>query len=271
MHTTHVIIAILVVLLATGIFMWFTKPAAVKVVPVPMPSEKCDCSNQIDEAYDLGYTDGSNMTTIDADDAKETFYDYENTAGQGVKYEKSTGSAIVKKAGGLCPNATKEITSGKNKGKCERSAEWYKTYRGTDEKGRAFTCTGGRVSNGKQCVCDESSGKYWNGKKCMCRSDYYWDSKSKKCLKKGQFKDMLNKMPKPASKPSSKSCPRFQKWDGSKCVCDYAAGIMWDGKNCVCDYGRGYQWDGKNCVKKNDTRCPNGQYYDWTTARCKKP
>jgi hypothetical protein len=24
-------------------------------------------------------------------------------------------------------------------------------------------------------------------------------------------------------------------------------------------------------VKKNDTRCPSGQYYDWPTARCKKP
>ena len=270
MHKTHIVIAVLVALLAVTLFLWIMKPTAVQIIPIET-QDTCDCSNKIEEAYDLGVTDGSNLTTIDADDTKETFYDYENTAGKGVKYEKSTGSPVMKKVGGLCPKATKEINSGKNKGKCERTAEWYKTYRGTTKDGKAFTCTGGRVSNGTQCICDEASGKYWNGKKCMCRSDHMWDSKSKRCLKKGAFKDLLNKMPKPASKPASKDCPRFQKWDGSKCVCDYANGLNWDGSKCVCDTNAGYQWDGSKCVKKNDTRCPSGQYYDWPTARCKKP
>ena len=277
MHTTHVIIAILVVLLATATFMWITKPAVVKVMPVPtqMPAKECDCSNAIDEGYDLGYIDGSNMTTFGTVDTKETFYDYENTAGKGKKTESKT-AVFVKPVGGLCPKHTTEITSGKNKGKCQRTGDWYKTYRGTDEKGRTFTCQGGRVSNGKECVCDESAGKKWNGKKCVCTDGFFWDSKMKRCVKKGGWSDAMKNVkpkagPSPKPGPSSKSCPRFQKWDGSKCVCDYAAGIMWDGKNCVCDYGRGYQWDGKNCVKKNDTRCPSGQFYDWTTARCKKP
>jgi hypothetical protein len=250
MHAAHIIIiAVLVILLAATLYMWITKPAAVKIIPVTQ--ETCDCSNKIDEAYDIGYADGFNLTTVDADDAVETFYDYEeSSAGKGKKIEKSTGSPVVKKVGGMCPKATQEITSGKNKGKCQRTGDWYKTYRGTDEKGRAFTCTGGRVSNGKQCVCDESSGKKWNGKKCMCTSDYSWDSKSKRCIKKGQFKDMLNKMndkKAPASKPASKSCPRFQKWDGSKCVCDYANGLNWDPtrNECVCDTHKGYNWNAK--------------------------
>ncbi|AGE49206.1 hypothetical protein ATCVBr0604L_558L [Acanthocystis turfacea Chlorella virus Br0604L] len=209
MHTVHIIIAILVILLAAAIYMWITKPSAVQIVPATQ--ETCDCSNKIDEAYDIGYADGFNLTTMAEDDdgTMETFYDYEeSSAGKGKKYQKSTGSPIVKPVGGLCPKATKEITSGKNKGKCQRTGDWYKTYRGTDEKGKAFTCTGGRVSNGKQCVCDESSGKQWNGKKCMCTSDYNWDSKRKRCIKKGQFKDALDKMnAKKAPKPSSAKKP----------------------------------------------------------------
>ncbi|AGE59772.1 hypothetical protein ATCVTN60342_463L [Acanthocystis turfacea Chlorella virus TN603.4.2] len=282
MHTVHIIIAILVVLLAATIYMWFTKPTAVQIIPATQ--ETCDCSNQIDEAYDIGYADGFNLTTVaeEDDNAVETFYDYEtskkkskkdeNTAGKGKKYQKSTGSPVVKQVGGLCPKDTQEITSGKNKGKCQRTGDWYKTYRGVDEKGRAFTCTGGRVSNGKQCVCDEASGKQWNGKKCMCTSGYDWDSKSKRCIKKGQFKDLLNKVnaKKPAAS-GSKSCPQFQKWDGSKCVCDYAAGVNWDGSKCVCDTNAGYQWNGSKCVKKDGTKCPSGQYFDIYTAKCKKP
>ncbi|AGE49174.1 hypothetical protein ATCVBr0604L_473L [Acanthocystis turfacea Chlorella virus Br0604L] len=163
--------------------------------------ETCDCSNKIDEAYDLGYSDGSNLTTIadEDDNAVETFYDYEtskkkskkdeNTAGKGKKYQKSTGSPIVKQVGGLCPKDTQEITSGKNKGKCQRTGDWYKTYRGVDEKGRAFTCTGGRVSNGKQCVCDTNAGYQWNGSKCVkkdgtkCPSGQYFDNYTAKCKK----------------------------------------------------------------------------------------
>ncbi|AGE59803.1 hypothetical protein ATCVTN60342_553L [Acanthocystis turfacea Chlorella virus TN603.4.2] len=212
MHTVHIIIAILVVLLAATIYMWITKPSAVQIIPANQ--ETCDCSNKIDESYDIGYADGSNLTTMAEDDdgTMETFYDYESSAGKGKKKEAKTGSPVVKQVGGLCPKATKEITSGKNKGKCQRTGDWYKTYRGTDEKGKAFTCTGGRVSNGKQCVCDESGGKQWNGKKCMCASGYNWDSKSKRCIKKGQFKDLLNKMnakkapkPSPAKKPAASS------------------------------------------------------------------
>ena len=44
----------------------------------------------------------------------------------------------------------------------------------------------------------------------MCTSGYNWDSKSKRCIKKGQFKDLLNKMnakkppkPSPAKKPAA--------------------------------------------------------------------
>ncbi|AGE56647.1 hypothetical protein ATCVNEJV2_500L [Acanthocystis turfacea Chlorella virus NE-JV-2] len=279
MHAVHIIIAILVVLLAMTIYMWFTKPTAVRIIPVDTQST-CDCSNKIDESYDLGFSDGSNLTTMaeDEDDTMETFYDYESSAGKGKKAEKSTGSSLVKQVGGMCPKATKEITSGKNKGKCQRTGDWYKTYRGTDEKGRAFTCTGGRVSNGKQCVCDEASGKKWNGSKCMCTSGYNWDSKSKRCIKKGRFKDLLNKVnakKTPASKTGSsgsKSCPQFQKWDGSKCVCDYAAGINWDPttNRCVCDTNKGFHWNGSKCVK-DATKCPSGQYFDFTTAKCKKP
>ncbi|AGE50210.1 hypothetical protein ATCVCanal1_500L [Acanthocystis turfacea Chlorella virus Canal-1] len=255
--TTHVVIAILVFLLAVAIFLWFTKPTAVQIIPATAKGT-CDCSNQIDEAYDLGYVDGFNLTTVDADDTKETFYDYEtskskkskkdeNTAGKGVKYQEKTGGPIVKAVGGLCPKGTQEITSGKNKGKCSRTAEWYKTYRGKTKDGKAFTCTGGRVSNGTQCICDEASGKKWNGKKCMCTGDYSWDSKTKRCIKKGQFKDLLNKMPKSGSKPASHSCPKWQKWDGSKCVCDYANGLNWDPtrNECVCDTKKGYNWNAK--------------------------
>ncbi|AGE59771.1 hypothetical protein ATCVTN60342_461L [Acanthocystis turfacea Chlorella virus TN603.4.2] len=249
MSVSHIAIAILVILLAAAIYMWVTKPSAVQIIPATQ--ETCDCSNKIDEAYDLGYSDGSNLTTIaeEDDDSVETFYDYEDSsAGKGKKYQKSTGSPVVKPVGGLCPKDTEWITSGKNKGKCQRTGNWYKTYRGVDEKGRAFTCTGGRVSNGKQCVCDEASGKQWNGKKCMCTSGYDWDSKSKQCIKKGQFKDALNKMnAKKAPAPSSKSCPKYQKWDGSKCVCDYAAGLNWDPtrNECVCDTHKGYNWNAK--------------------------
>ncbi|AGE59461.1 hypothetical protein ATCVOR07043_557L [Acanthocystis turfacea Chlorella virus OR0704.3] len=214
MYAVHIIVAVLVILLASTIYMWFTKPSAVRFVPVDTRST-CDCSNQIEESYDLGYADGFNLTTIaeDEDDTMETFYDYEYDK-KGKKTEAKTGGSVVKAVGGLCPNKTQPITSGNNKGKCQRTGDWYKTYRGTNEKGKAFTCTGGRVSNGKACVCDESSGKKWNGSKCMCTSGFSWDKKSKQCIKKGQFNDLLKNMkpkagpapkPSPAKKPASSS------------------------------------------------------------------
>ncbi|AGE48490.1 hypothetical protein PBCVAN69C_430L [Paramecium bursaria Chlorella virus AN69C] len=225
---------------------------------------KCVCPSveeAIEEGYEIGLADGINAVDDDDTDVTETFYDYEYDKG-GKKYEEKTGSKFVKKVGGQCPPRTKEVKSGKHKGKCEKSMSWYKTYRGKDSSGKTFTCTGGRVSYNGNCVCDTKSGKTWNGSKCVCDKSrgLKWDSKTKRCRNKQDGRTAstpvlkYNPKPKPSSKPSSKpasqSCPRFQKWNGSKCECDYSQGVAWNGKDCVCDTSKGFEWNGTKCVNK---------------------
>jgi hypothetical protein len=90
---------------------------------------------------------------------------------------------------------------------------------------------------------------------------FMWFTKSKK----DQFKDMF--------KTKSKSCPRFQVWDGSKCICDYPNGIVWDPvkKECGCETRKGFSWNGLKCVRPIEVPCPGDEYFDWTTNMCKKP
>ncbi|AGE49531.1 hypothetical protein ATCVNEJV3_561L [Acanthocystis turfacea Chlorella virus NE-JV-3] len=91
---------------------------------------------------------------------------------------------------------------------------------------------------------------------------FMWFTKSKRCLKKDRFQDMMQK-----------SCPPFQMWDGSKCICDYPNGIVWDSEKneCVCDARRGFSWNGLKCIRPIDIPCPGDEYFDWTSNMCIKP
>jgi len=251
MHKSTVFLGLAILLVVIAIyFLYFNKPAP-----------KCVCQatkESVDEGYDIGFIDGINAVDDDDDDDKETFYDYEYDKG-GKKYQKRTGSKFVKKVGGQCPAHTKEVKkSGKWKGKCEKQMSWYKEYRGQDSKGKSFTCTGGRVAKNGNCVCDGNQGKTWNGSKCVCDKSrgLKWDSKTKRCRNKHDGRTASTPVlkykpkPKPVSKPASQSCPRFQKWNGSKCECDYSQGVAWNGKDCVCDTSKGFEWNGTKCVNK---------------------
>jgi hypothetical protein len=216
-----------------------------KATPTICPSIK----EAVDEGYDIGYIDGINAVDDDDTDIKETFYDYEYDKG-GKKYEKKTGSKFVKKDGGQCPPHTKEVKKGKHEGKCEKQMSWYNTYRAKDDKGRLFTCSGGRVAKDGNCVCDGKQGKTWNGSKCVCDKSrgLKWDSKTKRCRNKHDGRTAST----PVLKFNPKPCPRFQKWRGDRCQCDYDNGLWWDGKACICDTGKGWVWDGNKgkCVRK---------------------
>jgi hypothetical protein len=204
MHLT-IFHAIIPVLLAVIAILWFRNTNAAKTTP-----GKCDCSDAIEEGYDMGYIDGFNLTSVETPDdtmgAKETFYDYENDDGDGhgKKYQQRTGSKFVSPVGGQCPRYTTMVKSGKWKGKCQRSMDWYKVYRGQSSDGKLFTCQGGRVASkdGKSCVCDASGGKVWNGSKCVCDKSkgLKWDSKTRRCRDEKSGKSAFSKSKKPETK-----------------------------------------------------------------------
>ncbi|AGE53548.1 hypothetical protein ATCVGM07011_469L [Acanthocystis turfacea Chlorella virus GM0701.1] len=92
---------------------------------------------------------------------------------------------------------------------------------------------------------------------------FMWFAKSKQHPKKDKFEDMIK----------TKSCPPFQVWDGSECICDYPNGVVWDPvkKECACETRKGFSWNGLKCVRPIDVPCPGDEYFDWTTNMCKKP
>lgn len=182
----HTLILVVVIV---GIFVLYRQRC-----PPPMPT-KCDCSAQLDEGYDMGYVDGVNLSDVNkAKETKEGFVDFEYGS-DSKKYEQKTGSKFVSPVGGVCPRYTQMVTGGKWKGKCRRTGDWYKAYRGKSADGRLFTCTGGRVSNGSSCVCDTASGKTWNGNKCSCDNSkgLKWDSNKKRCVYTS-FKGILRQL-----------------------------------------------------------------------------
>ena len=238
------LVILIAAVIALAVF-WFVTKDGESCPPPP----KCDCSDNVDESYYIGYIDGINGTVEEEEIVKkEPFYDYEYQEGS-KKYQDKTGSKFVKPVGGQCPQHTKKVTYGKHKGKCQRQYSWYDTYRGTDKNGKLFTCTGGRVAKNGYCVCDEASGKVWNGSKCTCNSakGMKWDSKTRRCRSKTTGQSAESQKHQEAEK---KKCPRFQKWKDGKCQCDYANGLWWNGKDCVCDTGKGFVWNGKKCAKK---------------------
>ena len=283
MDLSTVILIAIAVILAVYIFKVYNDKRQV-MDPIVLPNDKkyqCNCTREAEDAfeegYDTGYVDGVNLTeNMQPAEGKETFYDYEDEYIEeedvvyddaeneeddndyeedygARKYQEKTGSKFVKKVGGECPNLTTEVTTGgKWKGKCKKTASWYTVYRG-EKDGKKFTCTGGRVSDGRGgCACDDGAGKVWNGntKKCNCDKGkgLTWNKRVKKCV----WSD--------GKSVETTGCPYGQKKNSSgKCECDTGKGFVWDGmrSRCVLRDTSKNTWDGA-CARfqvKKDGRC----------------
>ncbi|AGE53362.1 hypothetical protein PBCVFr5L_904R [Paramecium bursaria Chlorella virus Fr5L] len=148
------------------------------------------------------------------------------------KYQQKTGSKFVRPSGGVCPNETTMVPSGKWGGWCQRSMNWYQKYRGKDSKsGKLFTCTSGRVAVGNTCICGD--GKIWKNGKCMCDSSrgLRWNNSEKRCTTGGGSSGG-GKSSSSGGGSSSSGCKpgQIRRASDNKCVC--APGTSWDGSKC---------------------------------------
>jgi len=155
----------------------------------------------------------------------------------GKKYQEKTGSKFVRPSGGVCPNETTMVPSGKWKGWCQRSMNWYQKYRGKDTKsGKLFTCTGGRVAVGNTCICGD--GKIWKNGKCVCDSSrgLKWNNSQKRCTTGGGSSGSKSPSKSPSKNTSgggSSGCKpgQVRRASDNKCVC--ASGTKWNGSKCA--------------------------------------
>jgi hypothetical protein len=153
----------------------------------------------------------------------------------GKKYQEKTGSKFVRPSGGVCPKETTMVPSGKWKGWCQRSMNWYQKYRGKDTKsGKLFTCTGGRVAVGNTCICGD--GKIWKNGKCVCDSSkgLKWNNSQKRCMTGGGSSGGSKSSSSGGGSSSSGCKPgQIRRASDGKCVCDSSKGLKWDGSKCA--------------------------------------
>ena len=151
----------------------------------------------------------------------------------GKKYQEKTGSKFVRPSGGVCPNETTMVPSGKWKGWCQRSMNWYQKYRGKDTKsGKLFTCTGGRVAVVNTCICGDN--KVWKNGKCVCDSSrgLKWNNSQKKCTAGGGSSGSKSPSKNTSGGGSSGCKPgQVRRASDNKCVC--ASGTKWNGSKCA--------------------------------------